>query len=376
MANKNIAIITSRNLSKDKIFDSTYARDNILERFKLLRDQFHKYGMACHTSDMLDPKTIDVLIFHDIMNELSIVLDIVYANPKVRLVYLANEPDIVIPYHKTEVLHELPVDLVLTWNKQAIEKYKAEHIKHLFIGQPVINVQNIPRIPFSKKKFISAIFAYKPSISSKSLFKERLAAIDYFSQQKPSIDLYGTNWLASNLSFLENTYCGACDNKLHVHKQYKFSIAYENSGSLPGLITEKIFDCFAAGTVPIYLGAPDIEKYIPASCFINFRQFKNYNDLYKHLTSLSESAYQEYLDAAKVFITTPQYMPFTSKYFAKQTPKYIKNIKNTPNTRKPIMIKYELLKLIIKRPSLLMHWRRYWQFFNTIIFKWPSKKGS
>lgn len=40
---------------------------------------------------------------------------------------------------------------------------------------------------------------------------------------------------------------------------YMFSIAHENHSS-PGYFTEKILDCFATGTIPIYWGDPDIGK--------------------------------------------------------------------------------------------------------------------
>jgi len=42
--------------------------------------------------------------------------------------------------------------------------------------------------------------------------------------------------------------------------EYMFSIALENA-RYRTYITEKILDCFATGTIPIYLGAPDIGDY-------------------------------------------------------------------------------------------------------------------
>jgi len=41
---------------------------------------------------------------------------------------------------------------------------------------------------------------------------------------------------------------------------YQFSIAIENA-SYPDYFTEKITDCFAAKTIPIYWGNPDIANY-------------------------------------------------------------------------------------------------------------------
>jgi hypothetical protein len=41
---------------------------------------------------------------------------------------------------------------------------------------------------------------------------------------------------------------------------YYFSIAMEND-NYPDLITEKVLDCFATGTIPIYWGTPTINEY-------------------------------------------------------------------------------------------------------------------
>ena len=38
-----------------------------------------------------------------------------------------------------------------------------------------------------------------------------------------------------------------------------FSVAIEN-GQYETYFTEKLLDCFATGTIPVYLGAPDIGK--------------------------------------------------------------------------------------------------------------------
>lgn len=48
----------------------------------------------------------------------------------------------------------------------------------------------------------------------------------------------------------------------------KFSLCFENC-SYAGYVTEKITDAFASKTVPIYLGAPDVEKDVNPAAFIN-----------------------------------------------------------------------------------------------------------
>lgn len=79
------------------------------------------------------------------------------------------------------------------------------------------------------------------------LHDARFAAIE---QLKP--DLYGKGFERSIPD----------GGKIDVIRQYRHAVCFEN-GAYPGYITEKIIDCFVAGVVPIYAGAPDLERYIP-----------------------------------------------------------------------------------------------------------------
>ena len=67
---------------------------------------------------------------------------------------------------------------------------------------------------------------------------------------------------------------------------YVFSVCFENAKGFPGLITEKIFHCFNAGSIPIYFGASNIEKHIPEDCFINYENFKSIKDMYDYIKHL------------------------------------------------------------------------------------------
>lgn len=66
------------------------------------------------------------------------------------------------------------------------------------------------------------------------------------------------------------------DDKLEFQKQYKFSLAFENS-STPGYITEKIIQAWEAGTVPIYWGANDIGIEFNERALININSFTDLN---------------------------------------------------------------------------------------------------
>jgi hypothetical protein len=75
-------------------------------------------------------------------------------------------------------------------------------------------------------------------------------------------------------------------------------------------MTEKLFDCFFTGTVPVYWGAPDILEWVPADCFIDRREFRDYAQLRSFLHALTPAQVQGYREAARAYLASPQYAPF------------------------------------------------------------------
>ena len=96
---------------------------------------------------------------------------------------------------------------------------------------------------------------------------------------------------------------------------YKFVLCFENT-VYPGYITEKIIDCFVAGTVPIYLGAPDIEKYIPKDAFIDMRDFDSFAELDNYLNNLPEDKALKIINSGKKFLAGDEGKKYSFDYFA------------------------------------------------------------
>ena len=85
-------------------------------------------------------------------------------------------------------------------------------------------------------------------------------------------------------------------------KDYKFAICFENSKNYTGWITEKIFHCFFAGTIPIYYGASNISDIIPSNCFIDYRKFKNNEELILFLENMTDKISQSYIKNIKKYL--------------------------------------------------------------------------
>jgi len=85
--------------------------------------------------------------------------------------------------------------------------------------------------------------------------------------------------------------------KIDALKDYMFSFAMEND-FYETFITEKVNDCFLTGTIPIYLGAPDIGDYYNLDGIIVMDIDKDGTVSFDS-EILTEEYYNEHLDAVK-----------------------------------------------------------------------------
>jgi hypothetical protein len=78
-------------------------------------------------------------------------------------------------------------------------------------------------------------------------------------------------------------------NKLGILSAYRYAFAFENSYGFD-YVTEKVYDAFAGGAVPLYLGAPNVVDFIPAAAsIINIREFATMQAVAAYLRALDAS---------------------------------------------------------------------------------------
>ena len=174
----------------------------------------------------------------------------------------------------------------------------------------------------------------KPRPGSGSLLHERYEVLKWFSGHHPAeFDFYSRGldekelqsfrgagllrrvlpagffaWVGNRRRrVFARVYRGAIppDEKTSRTRAYRFAIAYENTGNVPGYLTEKMFDCFAAAVVPVYLGDPDVAQTVPPACFIDRRQFASHEALYAYLKGMDYARYAQYLAAMQDFLAGP-----------------------------------------------------------------------
>ena len=140
----------------------------------------------------------------------------------------------------------------------------------------------------------------------------RYSAFCFFGK-KGGLKLYGKGWeTLKNLPYvyrkklspiLSKLKPEVCNHKLQTIAQYKFSLCFENC-SYPGYVTEKIIECFVAGVIPVYLGAPDIKDFVPEASFIDVRDYTDWDELLVKLESIDENEAKKMIQSGRDFLKT------------------------------------------------------------------------
>lgn len=130
-----------------------------------------------------------------------------------------------------------------------------------------------------KRKFCNFVY-------SNTKAKERIEFLHKLQKYKP-VDSGGKSM--NNIGY----YVG---DKIEFLKQYKFTIAFENS-SYPGYTTEKIAHAFAANTIPIYWGNPLVSKDFNPKSFINCHDYDSFDAVIDRVIEIdnNDNLYRSYL---------------------------------------------------------------------------------
>lgn len=246
--------------------------------------------------------------------------------PPQKLVLFMWEPPVVQKELYNKKLHAY-FSKIYTWDDDLVDNKR-----FLKFCYPVLQKMTNDIVPFEQKKLCTMVFSNKESKHPQELYSARKELIEFFERsaaaasclvdgedylqgecENPDFEFYGWGW--------ENTghksYRGPVASKVETLKDYRFCFCYENMQGHKGYITEKIFDCFAAGSVPVYWGASNVEEYIPEGCFIDRRKFKDNEELYAFLKQMTQEQYEGYIERIKVWLDSESAQRFSIDQFAK-----------------------------------------------------------
>lgn len=205
----------------------------------------------------------------------------------------------------------------------SLEGVDQSRLEKIYIPQPYEHViEKFWSAKERQNKIVAIVGQHKPvRLLSKELYSLRIKWIVGLNKYI-GVDLFGGGWdrIVSRASLwlpfllnylrLQKVYKGRCGSKLEVMANYDFALCFENL-NMNGYLTEKIFDCFYSGAIPIYRGGDDIQTRIPRDCFIDLRNFKSPKELSKFLLDMTDAEKINYRQSAKKFLTSEE----GKKYF-------------------------------------------------------------
>lgn len=272
--------------------------------FHRLRESLSSRGASVHTADYLARRSRQAIGQCDYYS-LGILdnFERIKAEGAARLAaFVIMEPPVVAP-HLYEVMPKLTAafDKVYVHNIDgdgySLERVDTRKLRRFDWPIPYNDVlspywENAERL----NRLVVINGSHKPRGREREQYSLRIQAMAQLARMGV-VDLYGRGWNRwwsrsalwlpywRNRRALMSIYKGACRSKFEVLSKYQFSLCFENM-RMDGYISEKLFDCLYVGTIPLYVGAPDILKYVPADVFVDGRQYSSWNEMWEDVKTM------------------------------------------------------------------------------------------
>ena len=333
-----------KNYDNNRLFsrkNDSRTPSSLVPTFSFLKERLAQQGHKVSTANLDDASNFDAIVFIEFPGTENTFFK--QAKSSRKDLYLIAYESTVIKPDNLDPENLKYFKKIFTWSDDLLDGKKYFKLNY--------NYQTPKDINFDlnkKEKLCVIISSNKSAKHPKELYSERIKAIRWFEQNhSEDFDLYGLGWDEYNfqgefwgikLARLNRlkpltkllgphypSYRGSVISKEKTYEKYKFSICYENVAGFNGYITEKIFDCFLSGCVPVYLGAPNITQHIPPNTFIDKRNFNTYEALYAYMKNMPDQEYTDYIEAIKNFLTGEKFYPFTIDCFVKSVADQITN---------------------------------------------------
>ena len=191
---------------------------------------------------------------------------------------------------------------ILTFDEDVVRQCKNAY-NHTF-GSIWVKEHDYSKIDIQLKKFQVSMVCGTKNQTSGHLLRHDV----YLKQRefKTPCTIFRSN-RGGRLPDIQNNQFLPEDNKIHLFKNFQFSIVIENSQQ-SNYFTEKLIDCLITKTIPVYWGCPNIGTYFDTTGWVFF---KDSDDLIEKLNALDDTYYSKYSDiVSKNYETVKNYIDF------------------------------------------------------------------
>lgn len=269
-----------------------------------------EHGVELNTSDITPPEEADYVIYLEVPRKLPMAAD------RAKSFLVLEETPVVVPGNWNRADHAAFAK-VFTYLDDYVDNktYFKLNLCRAFPGEIADDISE-------KTKLMCLIAGNKSSSHPNELYSARIKAVRWFEENHPDeFDLYGMgwdkrvfhglirplnrmHWVGRCLAPHYPSYRGPVASKIDVLRHYKFTLAFENGQGMNGYVTgDKIFDAMCAGSIPVYWGASNVTDYVPKDCFVDWREFGNWPDLYRFMTTMSEKQHKQFIRNMSDYIT-------------------------------------------------------------------------
>lgn len=318
--------IYCEDFTENKLFDYSSPRnsDGLFTPVIALRERLLQLGIELNTPDLNKGRTVSFEMHLD-GRPLS-----GNATPK----YLIASENPFINRLNADIEYLKGFKRVISWNDAALK----------FPGAVKVLIPNSLSLPnirsYSDRHIFSCLISSNkvtPWGGADDLYAERINVIRWYEKNAPALfHLYGRGWNKPSQAFTRKaklqrrigrlrtqlfgykpfpSWRGEVKFKSDILSNTRFSYCYENVKDLPNYITEKIFDSFFSGCVPIYWGADNVHEYIPPDCYIDRRQFADTAEVHRYLVSITPEQHAQFQQNICAFLKSKQAYSFSVENF-------------------------------------------------------------
>ena len=183
-------------------------------------------------------------------------------------------------------------DAIFTCEKELVDKHEKIHFCLVGSNLPWIEEENYKL--YEKSKLTSFISSRKRVCVGHDIRHQ------LYENIKEDVDVHGSI-VGTTFGYRMGCHLeGNPDKRWHDKSEalvpYRFSVVIEND-KYDTYFTEKITDCFATGTIPVYYGTESIGEYFNTDGIITLNG--DINDMCDTIRSLSESLYEDKFSSVK-----------------------------------------------------------------------------
>lgn len=264
---------------RNRVFeDNPYNNDGLFECLIQLREKLAEKEVILHTEDLVDNP--DFEIYLEGMG---------FSDHECKKFLIALESPLINPFNGDNKYKGM-FDKVFTWQDRS-----------------VMFPSNIKFTEFNRRRGIFSSMIAGNKSHGGPLYAERIKVIEWYGESD-LFQLYGKGWNHEG-------WRGEIPYKSEILENSRFSWCFENSEQ-KNYITEKIFDCFTAGSVPVYWGAPNITDFVPSNCFVDRRCFQDTEEVHDYLMGMNQEVYWNYQENIANFLKSDKAYLFSNENFS------------------------------------------------------------